>query len=410
MNTRIQNAKNIFCSEQIDKGLLGFDVDVFLREHWQKRPLLLRGALPEFTGFLSVDEVLAQCERSETPARFRSEKEGMLSGPFQLDLNVLPADGWTVLVQSLETVFDEAWNLLDLFSFLPRARLDDVMVSYARPNGGIGPHFDLYDVFLIQGEGRRRWRYSDAPLPEDAKEEASGHFPFTPDHDVILEPGDILYLPPRVPHEGSSILPSMTYSIGAAAPRHEDIMGEFLAFCSGEPETVGLDIEGMYTDPDAEVPTQRGKVPVRLRDETLKRLKELRFDEDIVAAFLGRLLTAPRPHTEFPIDDDVALELEELSEKDLELHEEESLATLTQEIQKPGMLKLLPPSRMLHDGDTQIFMNGDAFVVENAECFLKLADERQVELPISLNRDEVEIVQFWMAEGFVVIESHSMTT
>ena len=164
--------------------LQGFDVETFLRDFWQQRPLLIRGALPGFTGFLSVDEILALTAEEATPSRFFSETQRGLQGPFELDSEVLPKTDWTVLVQSLETVFDEAWNLLDRFSFLPRARLDDVMVSYAVPGGGIGPNFDLYDVFLVQGEGTRRWRYGAGPVDESLDDEASGPYPFEADHDV----------------------------------------------------------------------------------------------------------------------------------------------------------------------------------------------------------------------------------
>jgi len=364
----------------------GLDVDLFLRDYWQKRPLLLRGAFPGFEGLFTVEQLLAHCVRDETPSRFVSEEAGMVHGPFELDLEELPKEGWTVLVQSLETVSADAWALLDSFSFLPRARLDDLMVSYATPGGGIGPHFDLYDVFLVQGTGRRRWRYTDAPLNDAKDEDASGHFVFEADHDVEVGPGDLLYLPPRVPHDGSAITTCTTYSVGGATPRHEDLVAEFFSLLSAEPEISGLELTGMYTDPNAAPPTRRGEVPQRLRDETLALLRRDRFDESAVSTFLGRLLTGPKPHTTF------------------EPGEELTAAELSGRLAQPGTLRLQPATRMLHDGGRRVFLNGVTFDVAADPPLLALADDRAVPLPCTFSDEAIELLRDWMEEGSVIVE------
>src|ERR1700674_4101511 len=192
------------------KGLLGgLSASVFLRKYWQKKPLLVRQAVRGFQGLLSRAELFALAGRDDVESRLVSHARGrwtLAQGPFRAaDLKSLPARDWTLLVQGVNLHVAAADALLRRFAFIPYARLDDVMVSYATPGGGVGPHVDSYDVFLLQGEGRRRWRVW---LPN-----GSFHKQF------FVEKGDLLYLPPGWRHDGVALEPCYTYSIGFRAPR-----------------------------------------------------------------------------------------------------------------------------------------------------------------------------------------------
>src|SRR5581483_3975048 len=175
----------------------------FLRDHWQKRPLLIRQALPGFTGFLDRDAVLGLATRSDAISRLvvehprRRARWERHDGPFLgLDATMLPASHWTVLIHGVESLVRGGWELLREFAFIPAARIDDLMVSYAARGGSVGPHEDDYDVFLLQGAGRRRWQVSargDHVFDPNAAIKVLKNF--RPDDEWLLEPGDMLYLP-----------------------------------------------------------------------------------------------------------------------------------------------------------------------------------------------------------------------
>ncbi|MEP7329019.1 MAG: cupin domain-containing protein, partial [Betaproteobacteria bacterium] len=182
----------------------------FLRRFWQKEALLVRGAIPDFAGLHTRATLFALAGRDDVEARLlvRSGRAWTLEhGPFPARLlRTLPAVDWTLLVQGVNLESDAADTLLRRFAFLPFARLDDLMVSYAAPGGGVGPHFDSYDVFLLQGFGRRRWRYGrqqDLALRPGLPVKILRRF--VPQHDTVLAPGDMLYLPPAYAHDGIAV-------------------------------------------------------------------------------------------------------------------------------------------------------------------------------------------------------------
>src|SRR5262245_59526519 len=179
----------------------------FLRRHWQKRPLLVRGALPECADLVRRDTLFALAEREDLESRLVSrngDKWRVVQGPFTTrQLVRLPRAGWTLLVQGVDRALAAVQELSQRFAFIPYARLDDVMVSYAPSGGGVGPHFDSYDVFLLQGEGVRRWRVSrqrDLSLVDGAPLRILRRF--RPSREWLLDAGDMLYLPPRWAHDG----------------------------------------------------------------------------------------------------------------------------------------------------------------------------------------------------------------
>jgi 50S ribosomal protein L16 3-hydroxylase len=216
----------------------GLDAEGFLARYWQRRPLLMRQALPGFENPLPADELAGLACEPDVEARILLERSEqgpwqLLHGPFDAEhFAALPETHWTLLVQDVDKHIPEIGALLERFRFLPKWRLDDIMISYAEDQGSVGPHVDDYDVFLIQAEGRRRWRIStraDAPLELLPDLEIKILERFEPDQDWLLEPGDILYLPPGVPHWGVAEGACQTWSVGLRAPSWGELADDWLA-------------------------------------------------------------------------------------------------------------------------------------------------------------------------------------
>src|SRR6185436_3025229 len=223
----------------------------FLAQHWHKEALLVRQAIPAFGDLFSRARLFALASRDDVESRIVVRARSRFTvahGPFRrADFRALPARGWTLLIQGVNLHSDAADALLRLFSFLPYARLDDLMVSYAAPGGGVGPHFDSYDVFLLQGFGRRRWRYGrqdDLALRPRVPVKLLRRF--TPSHDVTLAPGDMLYLPPAYAHDGVALDECTTYSIGFRASSNTELAQGFLDYLRDQ-----VDLPGRYADADA---------------------------------------------------------------------------------------------------------------------------------------------------------------
>ncbi|HRN60119.1 MAG TPA: cupin domain-containing protein, partial [Chiayiivirga sp.] len=212
---------------------LGIPPAAFLRDYWQKHPLLVRGAFPGFTSPISPDDLAGlSCEEGTLGRlivhRARGDRWQVHSGPFPEDIFAsLPERDWTLLVQDVDKWDPDVAALLQHFAFLPRWRIDDVMVSFAAPEGSVGAHVDQYDVFLIQGLGQRRWMIDAGPNPPQAFRkgvELKLLQHFTPTHDWVLEPGDMLYLPPGVPHHGVALDACLTLSVGMRAPSRGELL------------------------------------------------------------------------------------------------------------------------------------------------------------------------------------------
>jgi 50S ribosomal protein L16 3-hydroxylase len=284
-----------------DKNTLlgGLSPREFLARHWQKKPLLIRAAVPGFRNLTSVAALYDLAARDDCEARLIG-REGRIweleHGPFDPAVySKLPPARWTLLVQGLNHFVPAADALLQRFDFIPRVRLDDVMVSYAVKGGGVGPHIDSYDVFLLQGEGRRRWRISSQrDIELDPRAPIRVMKNFRAEQEWVLEPGDMLYLPPGVAHDGVALDPCMTYSIGFRAPSAQELAVQFLGFMQ---ERVAL--RGMYRDPDLQ--PQRG--PAQIGDDYIRQaetmLDGIRWSRRDVEDFLGHYLSEPKAHVQF---------------------------------------------------------------------------------------------------------------
>ena len=218
--------------------LQNLDIEDFLANYWQKKPLLIRQAIPGFRSILSPEELAGlACEQgvhSRLVIEKGADKPWQLSyGPFkERDFTSLPMTHYSLLVSECEKWLPELRQLIELFDFIPRWRIDDLMISYAPEHGSVGPHIDEYDVFLLQANGQRRWsiQHQQIEKPEliaDIDLAIMRHF--DADEEWILDPGDILYLPPRIAHHGVAVGDGcMTYSVGFRAPALNDIMDSFM--------------------------------------------------------------------------------------------------------------------------------------------------------------------------------------
>lgn len=237
---------------------LGMPVAQFLRDYWQKQPLLIRQALPGYRAPLTPEDLAGlACEEAALSRLVRHDRERdaweVRSGPFlESEFPKLGRKDWTLLVQDMDKWDLDIRGLLDRFRFLPAWRVDDVMVSYATPGGSVGPHVDQYDVFLLQAQGRRRWQIDDsADPPRDFRPDVELKLlkQFSPSHDWLLEPGDMLYLPPGVPHHGEAVDACMTFSVGMRAPSHAELIVDL-----AEELAAGLPEEDRYVDADLSEP------------------------------------------------------------------------------------------------------------------------------------------------------------
>ncbi|KAE9655093.1 cupin domain-containing protein [Pseudomonas fluorescens] len=275
----------------------GITAREFLRDYWQKKPLLIRQAIPDFESPIDADELAGLALEEEVESRLvieHGERPWELRrGPFAEDAFAsLPEREWTLLVQAVDQFVPEVAELLEQFRFLPSWRIDDVMISFAAPGGSVGPHFDNYDVFLLQAQGKRNWKIgqmcsSESPLLQHADLRILAEFEETAEW--VLEPGDMLYLPPRLAHFGIAEDDCMTYSVGFRAPSAAEVLTHFTDFLAQY-----LTDEERYTDADAQPVSD----PHQIQSDALDRLKSLlaehMSDERMLLTWFGQFMTEPR--------------------------------------------------------------------------------------------------------------------
>ena len=282
--------------QRLPGGMLASE---FLRRHWQRKPLLVRGAMPGIRAWPGKGKLFTLARRIDVESRLVSQRAGRWSvahGPLSGRLLARrPPRDWTLLVHGVNHHCAELERMLRRFSFLPQARLDDVMVSFAAPGGSVGAHYDRYDVFLVQGPGRRVWRLErtrrfadvpDAPLRLIAD--------FAPQEEYLLEPGDLLYLPPGWGHEGVALEPSFTYSVGFRAPRAAELAVAMLDYVQ---ERGFPDAE--YRDPSLRIAHRPAQLSPQLLRFAERAIRSVRWSREDVHACLARFLTTPKQHVVF---------------------------------------------------------------------------------------------------------------
>jgi 50S ribosomal protein L16 3-hydroxylase len=288
---------------------LGMSPARFMREHWQKKPLLVRGAMPDLRDPLTPEEIAGLACEEGVESRIVRERGGTTPwevtwGPHpESRFASLPARGWTLLVQELNRHVPGAALLLEPFAFVPNVRVDDVMVSFAVPGGSVGPHLDSYDVFLVQGMGERRWKYGTRPT-KDARFRKGLDLRilerFTPDADEVLRAGDMLYLPPGFAHHGVAVTPCLTYSIGFRSPAFGEL---WKAFATHLAAREAKESARLLVDPPLAPAANPGAIPPALLARVREAIRSVDASDDAVdrffASFATRLapgheLTAPR--------------------------------------------------------------------------------------------------------------------
>lgn len=357
----------------------GLSPDRFMQRHWQKKPLLVRNAIAGFHPLLARQELFALAAREEVESRLiaREGKSWRLQrGPFgRRALPPLQRPGWTLLVQGVDLHDARAHRLLHGFSFLPAARLDDLMISYASDGGGVGPHFDSYDVFLLQAQGRRRWRIGrqeDLSLQEGVPLKILRDF--RAEEEYVLEPGDMLYLPPRYAHDGIADGECQTYSIGFRAPARAELARELLLRIADE--AGDLD-ERLYRDPRQPATDAPGAIPATLRAFAQESLAAALKDAGALDRALGEYLTEPKPGVWF------------------------EAGTAPRRLQA---LELDARTRMLHDS-RHVFVNGESWRAAGRDAALmrRLADQRRLGPRELAGASEAarELLLSWCEAGWV---------
>ncbi|MDP1954284.1 MAG: cupin domain-containing protein [Polaromonas sp.] len=377
--------------------LAGLSPAQFMRRHWQKKPLLVRAAIPGLKPVLSRAELFALAAQPQVESRLVQQQASgwrMKQGPFgPRSLPALARPGWTLLVQGVDLHHRPAHDLLQQFRFVPDARLDDLMISFATSGGGVGPHFDSYDVFLLQASGRRRWkigRQKDLSLQQGVPLKILQNF--EPEQEFLLEAGDMLYLPPRYAHDGlaeactggdGKPADCMTYSIGFQAPEQGGLAGQLLQRLAdfADDRQQGEGARRLYRDPSQPAVSTPAAVPGSLIGFAQDAVQAALKDPLALACVLGEYLTEPKASLWFDTPSDAW------------------------NPRGTGGLCLDPRSRMMYDGH-HVFINGESYRAKGADARLmrRLADQRRLTLADlrGASPDALDLLSDWHANGWVL--------
>lgn len=369
----------------MEEALLGgLSPQAFLRRHWQKRPLLVRRALPGFRGAIKKNPLFALAGRGEVESRLverHGNKWQVTHGPLsQSRLQRAGVRNWTLLVNGVNHYSGPAEKLLRRFSFIPQARLDDVMVSYAAPGGGVGPHVDSYDVFLVQGAGRRLWRLArPRPFALVAHAPLSLIDDFRAEEEHVLEPGDMLYLPPGWGHDGVALDSCFTCSVGFRAPRGAELAASFLDYLHER----GLP-DATYRDPHLRATRHPGRIGADLAAYAQKLLRRISWRTSDAQDFIGRFLTTPKPNVVFSPS---KRRVSRIAGKLVELH---------------------PKTQLLYLG-ARFFINGESFAprADQRRALAELADRRRASGRRLGRAGLSDIVRDWHRSGFLLLNTEN---
>ena len=367
----------------------------FMSKYWQKKPLLIRGAITGFKPLLSREELFELAENPDVESRLIVENTNlkrkksepawtMANGPFSDDTSALPSvkkSNWTLLVQGADLHDGQVHALKNQFRFAPDARLDDLMISFATDGGGVGPHFDSYDVFLLQAEGKRRWKIGkqkDLTLQKDVPLKILANF--EPEQEFVLDAGDMLYLPPMYAHEGVAVGECMTYSIGFRAPAELELGRELLQRFADD--TLKEEKEKiLYKDTKQVAVPEPALIPSALLDFAKQAVEKAMSDPDALARNLGEYLTEPKANLWFD--------------------EPEFDVVLTRQ----NRIELSPRSQMMFD-TRHIFLNGESWRAAGKDAALmqKLANQRFLEAKdLSKASDgAMALLQEWADMGWLL--------
>jgi 50S ribosomal protein L16 3-hydroxylase len=361
----------------------GLSPRTFLARHWQRRPLLVRSAFPAFRDPVRIAGLFALAAREDVESRVVRRRAGkwiLAHGPFsRAALARMPGANWTLLVQGVNHFVPDVDDMMRRFAFASYARLDDVMVSYAARGGGVGPHLDSYDVFLVQGAGRRRWQIArPRPYRVDARAPLRVLTDFRSEQEWVLEPGDLLYVPPGWAHDGVALEPCLTYSVGFRAPTAQELAVGYLQFLEDR-----LARPGRYADRGL-APQRR---PARLGDDLLGRytrlLRGLPGTRADIVEFLGRHLSEPKPDVRFTPPSPAM-----------------GMTRFVRAVRSRG-LRLAGATILLYRRN-RFFVNGESVTVRAAQPLLaQLADRRVLEPGILPAGESAALLYNWYRYGYL---------
>lgn len=387
---------NPIALEQPSTLLGGLTPAQFMRRHWHRKPLLIRQAYPAGQPLIERAALLELAARDEVESRLIRQRRKAGQAAWQLDHGPFEPDAlpsfktrlWTLLVQGVNLHHAPAHRLMNQFRFISDARLDDVMVSYATDGGGVGPHFDSYDVFLLQVHGKRRWRIStqnDLTLTPGLPLKVLQNF--EAEQEWLLEPGDMLYLPPHVAHDGVAEGESITASIGFRAPAVSEMQSQFLYQLAEQLPEYGKPGR-RYRDAGQPATAEPAKVPSHMADKVAEMLAQIRWTEQDVARFLGSYMSEPKQNVFF-----------EPPARPLRLPA--FLARLAQ-----GGAELDPKTRLLYD-ERNYYINGESAPLTGPlkRTLQNLANARAIEpqLSVTLSHDSpvTYLLYEWYCAGWM---------
>ena len=357
----------------------------FLNEFWQKKPMFARGALPRLAGAIDRACLIELACRDDVESRLviGGRKTWRLKhGPFRRrDFARLPPRNWTLLVNGVENFVAAARDLQKHFGFVPYARHDDVMVSYAAPGGGVGPHYDSYDVFLLQGLGARRWQISnqdELALIEGVPLKILRRF--KPQREWNSQSGDVLYLPPNYAHHGIAVGECITWSLGFKAPSRQEMAGRFLDFLHDH-----LELSGDYRDPGLKPQRHPAVIGKAMLHQVGAMVNAIRWDQNDIVHCLGEYLTEPRPNLAFT-------------------RPRRMPAAKFARLAAARGVQLDLKSRMLFC-DSMVFINGES-VTANAttrRALVRLADQRALPPRTPIDRRVLELLYRWYGAGYIKV-------
>ncbi len=362
--------------------------ETFLRDYWQKKPLLVRNVFPGFAGLLTVDELVSLACQDSSQSRLITREDGEWDVQSDMltvaDFASLVNKQWMLLVHDVNHYLMAARDLLHHFSFIPYARLDDLMVSFSPKGGGIGPHVDSYDVFLLQGMGSKRWQIS-AQQNNDLIDDIPLKIlrDFSPEQEWVLESGDMLYLPPNYAHNGVAENDCMTYSVGFRAPSHQEICEQFLIYLQDH-----ICIDGRYSDPDLALQSSPSEISASMLHKTSTILSDIQWDNADVEKFLGIYLTEPKPHIFFdpPVNP--------LSQEKF----------MSQVVEVGVRLDL--KSQLLARKNI-FYINGDEFIVgDDSRCLLEtFANKKKLLIEEEVSQEISDLFYQWYRCGYILLIS-----
>jgi 50S ribosomal protein L16 3-hydroxylase len=362
-----------------------FGAKRFMREIWQNRPLVLRAAAPQLADALGRADLIDLACRDDVESRLvvgRGRTWQVRHGPFRRrDFAQLPPRDWTLLVNGVETLVPAARALQIDFGFIPYARHDDVMVSYAAPGGGVGPHFDSYDVFLLQGAGTRRWQISNqrnlelidgAPLKILQRFRAQREF--------VMKSGDLLYLPPAYAHHGVAVGECLTWSVGTRALHQHEVTARFLDYLHDH-----LDAGGIYRGAEPEIQSHRAAIGPHMRRAVRGMIAALQWRDADIDRCLGEILSEPRQNVVFTPPRGIGK------------------AAFARACKARGV-SLDLRSRMLFDRNS-FFINGESITVDagDARALRPLADDCALAPGSRLGPSTLALLYRWYRAGYVAL-------